>query len=427
MSGLKMDLGDDGAPVRSKGSLLKPFSDLTEFMTNPVLFLSSLAAQGPALQRRRLGPKHFVFVFDPTAAQEILVKRADIYVQNRTVFDRIQPVTGKKGLVQLAGEESRKGRVQGYSTVSGSALERSARIIETLAGEFVEKLKNQPEMDVSDEMTTLILKTALKIFLGLDSDEIVAQIGGKFLRLNYLCGLRMRALAPLPLAIPTYKNREIRRLQTEIRERIEREVRSGRASGSVTCAYADSEHLIDHCMTFLFAGHETTASSLAFSLLLLARDGDGPESYQERIAQGDEKTTLAVYKESLRLYPPAYMLVREALADDDLCGLAVKKSDQVVIGTHALHRSPRFFDHPDEFRPERFQEKLNHPFSFIPFGAGQKSCVGERLAYVEASIILRKICQSFRLRAVSEQIESEPLITLHPLSGQMIVLERRAP
>ena len=77
----------------------------------------------------------------------------------------------------------------------------------------------------------------------------------------------------------------------------------------------------------------------------------------------------AVYKESLRLFPPAYMLAREAVSDDQLCGMEIRKADQVIIGVTELHRNPRYFERPNDFYPERFlQRKLQHQFSFIPFG-----------------------------------------------------------
>jgi cytochrome P450 len=90
-----------------------------------------------------------------------------------------------------------------------------------------------------------------------------------------------------------------------------------------------------------------------------------------------------------------------------------------------MHRSSRFFERPDDFYPERFLSKLKHPFAFIPFGAGGKSCVGERLAYMEAAIILKMICQRYRIVSTSDQILAEPLITLHPKLGQQIRLVQR--
>jgi cytochrome P450 len=394
---------------------LKAITNLTAFLAEPVAFMREVAAGGQA-KRVHLGPKRFVFVFSPEAAQEILIKRAPIYAQNRTVFDRIQPVTGKRGLVQLSGEESQAARAKARVMFTAASLDSARSTIEHYCDEML-KCGLTNSFDVTEELTSLVLKTALMIFLGIESEILVNKIGKQFLRLNYLCGLRMRSLFPPPLYLPTSKNREIKKLQSETRASIAREV-SLREDNAIREAYGNDEDLIDHCMTFLFAGHETTASSLSFALLLLAQN----PRYQELLAAGDEAMTIAVYKESLRLFPPAYMLVREATADDDLCGLAIKKSDQVIIAISELHRNPRFFVRPNEFLPERFLEKLKHPFSFIPFGAGAKSCIGERLAYLEASVVLKMVCQKFRLTPNFDAIRAEPLITLHPIANQTIQL-----
>ncbi|MGZ3693092.1 MAG: cytochrome P450 [Bdellovibrionota bacterium] len=396
-------------------------SNLTDFMAEPLLFMNELAGEAE-MKAVRIGPKRFVFIFSPESAQEILLKRPQVYVQNRTVFDRIQPVTGKKGLVQLSGQESKEARAKSRTMFSGFSLENARRITEELTDSMITKLGNAETMMVIEEMTALILRTALKILIGVESDELVERIGDKFLRLNYLCGLRMRSLIPAPLFLPTYKNREIKKLQLEIRSLIAAQINTEQLSG-VPHAFAGDENLIDHCMTFLFAGHETTAASLAFTLLLLAQN----PAYQEAIAAGDEAITTAVYKESLRLYPPAYMLAREADSDDQLEGISIRKGDQVIIGISELQRNPRLFERPDDFYPERFLDgrKLTHQFAFIPFGAGGKSCVGERLAYLEASVVLKKICQKYQISSAADPILAEPLITLHPVTGQTIQLKPR--
>lgn len=408
------------------------FNSLIQFMTDPLGFMKACAENGHEITRHRMGIKNFVFVFNPEAAQEILVKRPNIYVQNRTIFDRIKPVTGDKGLVQLEKSESQIARVKSRPMFAANAMEEARGIIEKYTEELLQKIGPAQTINVTETMTDLILRTALRIFIGIDSEQMVAQIGPKFLRLNHLCGLRMRSVMPIPLVIPSSENREIVKLRRQIRELLSRHIAQNRSNhcSTVTEVFREDSKMIDHCMTFLFAGHETTAASLAFTLLLLAQN----ISYQELIHSGNVEMTLAIYKESLRLYPPAYMLAREAVSDDELQSgvtdeahsFKVKKSDQVFIGIASMHRSPRFFEAPDSFVPERFLTKLKHPFAFLPFGAGGKSCVGERLAYLEATIILKMICQKYQILPVVREILSEPLITLHPKSYQQIRLELRS-
>lgn len=405
------------------------FKNLTQFMADPISFMKTCSENGHEISRHRLGPKNFVFVFNPEAAQEILVKRPQVYVQNRTIFDRIKPVTGDKGLVQLSGSDSQKARAKARPMFVSNAMEEARGYIEAYTNDLLNKLGASSTINVTETMTDLILRTALRIFIGIDSEDMVASIGPKFLRLNHLCGMRMRSLLPLPLVIPSGTNLEIIKLRKDIRNLLKIHLARNYTNGisTVPAVFRDDSAVVDHCMTFLFAGHETTAASLAFTLLLLAQN----PSYQEAIHSGDAEMTLAVYKESLRLYPPAYMLARQAVRADELQAggpdhsFKIKKSDQVFIAIASMHRSARFFESPNDFIPERFLSKLKHPFAFLPFGAGGKSCVGERLAYLEATVILKMICQKYQIKPVAETILSEPLITLHPVSHQQIRLELR--
>jgi len=394
-------------------------SSLQAFLHGPTSFLRGLAARGGGVQRRRLGTKQFVFVFDPEAAQEVLVQRAAVFPQSRLIFDRIRPVTGKRGLVQLAGEASRGGRARSRSLFTEEALRSAAQAVEELTSRKLRELEGRPAVDPAKEMSSLILETALRIFLGAGAEKLAGTMGADFLRLNQLCGRGMRSLVPAPLQAGS---REVRRLERNLRAALATHLvgAAGPATG-VPAAFAGDPALADHCLTFLFAGHETTASSLAFTLLLLGRRPD----LQREIAAGNQLAALHAYKESLRLFPPAYMLVREAAERTELLGQRVERGDQVVIALASIHRDRRLHPDPHSFRPERFQERPAHPFAFLPFGAGGKSCVGERLAYLEAGIVLRRFCERFVFEAPARPIAAEALITLHPRAGQELHLRAR--
>lgn len=398
-------------------------ANLFEFIKNPVLFLRKIKETGSDVQRIKIGPKYFVFVFNPDIANEILVKKANIYPQNRFIYDRIKPITGKKGLVQLEGQESVSARLKTRPMFDSNAFHRAKMIIESCTENMLEKIESSSVFDVTHEMTSLILKTAFRIFLDFESEELISKIGKKFLRLNEICGYRMRSLFSLPLFVPTPRNIEIKFLEKQIRALLSEHILKAKSkeSKAVSNIFYDDEHALDHCLTFLFAGHETTAASLAFTLLLLSKH----QKYQDQIADGNDDVTLAVYKESLRLFPPAYMLVRQAKQKDELLGQIVEKDDQIIIAVESMQRSSQFFKNSDEFYPERFFEKQQNPFAFIPFGAGSKSCIGQRLAYFEACLVLKKVCKQFRLFSDIQSIQAEPLITLHPKANQLIQIQLR--
>lgn len=200
------------------------------------------------------------------------------------------------------------------------------------------------------------------------------------------------------------------------------------------------DEIRDELMTFLLAGHETTANALTWTWFLLSQF----RSVRERLAQelydvlGDRLPTAAdiarlrytkmVWEESLRLYPPAWSLhTRVAHAEDRLpSGAVLPPGAWAFISPWSLQRNPRWFPDPNRFNPERFTEeatKTRPAFSYIPFGAGGRRCLGESFAELEGLLILATIASKVRLRLVDGQtILPDPVMTLRPnVPVQMIV------
>lgn len=374
---------------------------LHEFMKDPVKFLDVRHFHNPApLQEIYLGPKRFILVFDPEVAQTILIQKSDIYVQSRNVFDRIKPVTGKKGLVQLEGSESRNYRRMSRPLFAAHNMERLNHIVASYIEETLDGLKPGSPVDIMTLMTEFTMRTAFSMFLGIDIKDSSYPFGKNFYELNQLCGKRMLS----PLGLPSLRLMQLKR---SLRSELKKYIQSETQELNVMSIYKDEDSLIDQCLTFLFAGHETTAASLAFTFLLLS---EHPE-YQAKINQ-DPEMALKVYKESLRLYTPAYMLAREAGADDELGGIRIRKGDQILIGMKQIHRLEKYFKHPEQFIPERFEGTSS--MAFFPFGKGPKSCIGEALAYQEAVTVIKAFCRRFHIQARNKNIVARPLITLHP-------------
>ena len=161
------------------------------------------------------------------------------------------------------------------------------------------------------------------------------------------------------------------------------------------------ELAVDNAVAFYVAGHETTANALTWTIYLLAAQPELQEALRAEaraaLAGGIEDVDArlprlrAVLDESLRLYPPAPRLDREAMADDELAGRPVRRGDLVSIWPYVLHRHRGFWDEPDAFDPDRFapdRRSTMHRFQYLPFGAGPRVCVGARFAIVEALIVL---------------------------------------
>ena len=199
----------------------------------------------------------------------------------------------------------------------------------------------------------------------------------------------------------------------------------------------NTAELRDNLLTFIVAGHETTALSLAWSLYLCAYDqrvqvkarAEAQSVLQGRAATGDDIADLPyirmVVDEALRLYPPAAMVSRTALKNDEMCGREVRAGDTVIIPIYALHRSELLWDDPDRFRPERFSDrKAIERYAYLPFGDGPRICIGASFAMQEAVIILATLLSRFRFTKV-EGRDPEPvlILTLRPEGGVWLEAE----
>ena len=160
--------------------------------------------------------------------------------------------------------------------------------------------------------------------------------------------------------------------------------------------------LRDNLLTFIVAGHETTALSLSWALYLIAHDKRVQDKARAEVAAmvegadvtGDDIPKLPyirqIIDESLRLYPPAAIVSRTAMASDVLCGREVRKGDTIIIPIYALHRSHVLWDRPDEFWPERFDDMKTVPrYSYLPFGDGPRICIGASFAIQEVSVLIK--------------------------------------
>lgn len=213
-----------------------------------------------------------------------------------------------------------------------------------------------------------------------------------------------------------------------------------KASDPLTGTGLTADEVRANVITFIGAGHETTANALTWSLFLLSLSpvwrerlaveadralDDGPvETALDRLPE-----TRAVIEEAMRLYPPVASLSREAIGPDDLCGRRIRKGALIVISPYVLHRHRLIWRDPETFDPTRFlpgaRESIDR-FAYLPFGVGPRVCIGATFSLQEAAIILATIMRRFELLPV-EGFKVEPLqrITLRPANGMQLVLQRR--
>ena len=169
---------------------------------------------------------------------------------------------------------------------------------------------------------------------------------------------------------------------------------------------ADPRTVRDQVVTFLVAGHETVASGLAWSLYLLAQHPTDASSAE-------------VFDEALRLYPPAWLITRQALGPDEFGGIGVPEGALIITSPYWLHRHPATWDDPEEFQPGRSLPRTG----YVPFGAGPRLCIGRGMSLVEAPIILDHLRQRYRFEVVRE-VRMKPEVTIRPVGGMPLRVSR---
>jgi cytochrome P450 len=202
------------------------------------------------------------------------------------------------------------------------------------------------------------------------------------------------------------------------------------------------QQLRDEIMTLFLAGHETTANALTWTLYLISQDCQIEDRIIEEIRQvleSKRRPTVEdipkfrylrnVFTESLRLYPPAWAIGREAIDSVVIGDYTIPPSSVVVMSQYITHRDPRFFAEPNKFVPERWSSEMksNLPkFAFFPFGGGSRVCMGEPLAWMEGILLLATLLRYLKLELVHKHpVVLSPLITLRPKYGMKMIVKRR--
>jgi cytochrome P450 len=258
----------------------------------------------------------------------------------------------------------------------------------------------------------------------------------------------------LPLWFPTRRHRRLGRCLRELDRFIEARVTERLADqagytdmlGDLVRSYGDlaapmRRELRDQVVTLFFAGFETSATALAWTLLLLSQNEDAEDWFHRELADvlggraptyddlGRLTYTNQVIRESMRLYPPVYNLTRSAGADHLVAGCQVRRGDNLVVPIHALHRMAAYWDDPDAFCPERFApDRLTETQrnAYLPFSAGQRKCMGANFATAEMLTVLATIGQRVRLRLVAgHPVAVAVAVTQYPRHGLRMRVEAR--
>jgi cytochrome P450 len=412
------------------------------------------------LVRFRMGPAiSLVSVASPELVKHVLVDHADRYSKPPSLFRELHGLLGN-GLFTSEGDFWKRQRRLMQPAFHKERLAALADTMVEATANMLARWGQHPTstpLDVSAEMMRLTLGIVGRTLFSTDVSGTADRVGQALTVAVELSNHRILSLGLRPPDfLPTPRNRAWRQalatLDAVVFDIIARR-RAGETRGNDLLAMlmaaqdADTgermtdEQLRDECMTLFLAGHETTANGLAWMWHLLAQhpeveararaEVDGVLGGRLPTAQDVPRLRYLtqVFEETLRLHPPVWIFARQPVKEDVLAGVRVPANPRVilVISPYVLHRQPALWPEPERFDPERFSPERSAQrsrFAFLPFGGGQRLCIGNSFALMEATLITAAVLQRFRLRPLPGQpIEPEPLVTLRPRGGLPMRLE----
>ncbi len=441
-----------------KRTLISTLAHARKVINSPLETFGEIHFTEKVIQNRYLG-LYNTFLNDPKLIRHCFLTNADNYKQAFVRQAILKPILGD-GLLTIDGDQWKRSRkilspvfaprnVAGFATPMRQCCENYVEQMEVTS----ETVEVAPIMS---ELTFLILSETL--FSGDINDDVQAMLESVAYLLENVGKPDFLDLLQAPTWIPRLS--KVRGLQgvKHFRKHVSRIISNRKealASGENTPndfltlllqAEAEGNRLTlkeveDNILTFIAAGHETTARGITWTLYLLSQSKTFRDKVEQEIDNLDTDTippekwvdelpwTTASFEEAMRLYPPAALMTRMAIEDDNFEGVHIPAGSQLVLAPWLLHRHKTLWEHPERFDPERFigenKNKIDR-FAYLPFGVGARVCIGARFAMQEAAIILATLLRNLRFEYAGKAPPWPVLkITLQPDNNMPMKISRR--
>ena len=438
---------------------LKTLNSLRAFQRSPLDFLSTLAQDYGNMVRIKLFIWPTLIINHPDYIKRVLQENYGNYDKNVPIFNVFRPLLGNGLVTNYGGENWLQQRRlmqpafhrQRIADIGAIISEATAVMLER----WEEHARSQQPLDVAEEMMHLTLQIVGKALFSSNINDQTNAFGWAFSQVNAFLIEHFNHPFP-PLSVPTPRNRRfkaaLRTLDSVVYDILEQRRQSKEEHRDLLAMMMDArdeetgvgmndKQLRDEIMTLLVAGHETVANALAWNWYLLAQNPEAEgklHSELDSVLKGrvpivEDLARLPyarmVFEETMRLYPPVWIIMRKAIKDDEIGGHHIPAKSYILWSTYALHRHPDFWERPEAFEPERFTPErvaARPRHAYVPFSHGPRVCIGNSFALTEAHLIIAAIAQRYRLVLVPDQkVESEALMTLSPRNGIRVQLHSR--
>ncbi|MGW7574763.1 cytochrome P450 [Streptomyces sp. NPDC054765] len=428
-------------------------------------FLNARRAHGDVI-RLAAGPPGlrsvFHAVFAPEGVQQVLASQGANFRKDHPLYEEVRQAFGN-GLLTSQDTDYLRQRRLVQPLFTKRRVDGYAAAVATEAGTLADRWRTAEgnTVDLVPEMNRLALRTVARILFGLDAAAAEDAFHRCAPVINAYVVRRAYAPVKVPRGWPTPGNLRARAATEELNalcDRIIADRQAARGSAGVAAdggddllsllaaagndedGSLDATEVREQVLIFLLAGHETTATSLAFTLHLLARHPEEQARVREEIGRvlGDRTPTAAdldrlpyltqALKESMRLYPAAPVVSRRAVAATEIGGFRIPAGADVVVAPWVTHRHPELWEDPERFDPRRFapeREAERHRYAWFPFGGGPRACIGQHFSMLESVLALAVLLRAYEVEAVDKEVPVAAGITLQATGPARVRLRPR--
>ena len=406
------------------------------FRKDPLGFLSKTRDIADFVE---LGASSFV-VHQPDAVKQILVTNAESF--QKGISASLLSQTIGRGLLTSEGKTHERQRKMIMPAFHKEKMNHYISIILDETKQFMKEWDDGEVICISTEMMRLTLRIIMKTMFGQDiskkeSIELVTAVT----HIIEKSASDLFLPFPSPEFVPTKRNKQYKLGKNRLNELADQLIQNTPKGNHLLSllqetTYTDgsplsSEEVRSQILTMLIAGHETTANVLSWMWYELSKNEEIEQlllkEWKEARELGHHQLVLTqlFFKETLRLYPAAWVILREAIEPVALIGHYFKPGSSFLISPYIMHRNPTFFEKPEQFSLYRMKEK-HAPFAYFPFGGGPRSCIGSQFATYEAQMIFSTIGKSFHLQQLHDHpVEAEPLVSLRIKGGLLMKVHKR--
>jgi cytochrome P450 len=434
---------------------LIPASNIIAFRRDRCGFLTKLAREYGDLVYYKLGPQPVFLLNHPDYIRDVLITHNKNFMKGEGA-QRAKRLLGE-GLATSEGEVHLRQRRLSQPAFHRQQIAGYAATMVEYASRIRDGWKEGETLEMSREMMRLTLAIACKTLFNAEVESEADEIGDAFSMaisfFNYLNLPFYQLLEKLPLPAGRRFQKAQERLNATLYRMIDERRRNGGDRGdllSILIRARDEEgdgtgmsdeQLRDEMMTIFLAGHETTANALTWTWYLLSQNPEVEaklhqeidEVLQGRLPVAEDYPNLSytemVFAESMRLYPPGWIIGRRALNDYQINGYFIPARSLLLMSQYVMHRNEKYFADPETFDPERWRPEARESrpkFSYFPFGGGPRICIGEHFAWMEGVLLMATLAQRWKMRLVEgHPVEPQPIVTLRPKYGMKMIVGRR--